>query len=133
MAKKAEAFKQYNDAAMASMVIDKLPELVQAAAQPLSKIGNVTLLSTGGDTTGLGKITADVLSVAAQGVTMVKGLTGIDLVDTMSRSHNDLPKNQQINNQAQAPQAPSPAPNTQNQQQKQPPVAASTPPPINKG
>ncbi len=134
MAKKAEAFKQYNDAAMASMVIDKLPELVQAAAQPLSKIGNVTLLSTGGDTTGLGKITADVLSVAAQGVTMVKGLTGIDLVETMSRSHNVLPKNQQINNQAPVHQAPVPAANqTQNQQQKQPPVAASTTPPLNKG
>ncbi|MBZ0187202.1 MAG: hypothetical protein K8F91_13220, partial [Candidatus Obscuribacterales bacterium] len=57
MAKKAEAFKQYNDAAMASMVIEKLPELVSAAAQPLSKIGNVTLLSTGGDTTGMGKLT----------------------------------------------------------------------------
>ncbi len=132
MAKKAEAFKQYNDAAMASMVIEKLPELVQAAAQPLSKIGNVTLLSTGGDTTGLGKITSDVLSVAAQGVTMVKGLTGIDLVDTMSRTHTVMPKNQQTHSPAPAVQqshaAPAPSPTQNQQEQKQPPVSATTPP-----
>ena len=86
MSKKAEAYKQYNDAAMASMVIEKLPELVSAAAQPLSKIGNVTLLSTGGETSGMGKLTSDVINVAAQGMTMVKGLTGIDLIETMNRN-----------------------------------------------
>ncbi|MCB9468915.1 MAG: flotillin family protein [Candidatus Obscuribacterales bacterium] len=89
MAKKAEAYKQYNDAAMASMVIEKLPELVSAAAQPLSKIGNVTLLSTGGETSGMGKLTSDVINVAAQGMTMVKGLTGIDLVETMQKAKPD--------------------------------------------
>lgn len=85
MAKKAEAYKQYGDAAMASMIVEKLPELVAAAAQPLSKIGNVTLVSTGGDSSGASKLSQDVINVAAQGLTMVKGLTGIDLVETMAR------------------------------------------------
>lgn len=79
MTKKAEAYKMYNEAAVASMVIDRLPEIVSAAATPLAKIGSMTVLSTGSDGSGASKITSDVLNVAAQGVTMVKGLTGIDL------------------------------------------------------
>lgn len=86
MAKKADAFKMYNDAAMASMIVDKLPELVQAAAQPLSKIGQMTVLSTSGDSVGASKITGDVLNVAAQSLTMIKGLTGIDLSDALRRN-----------------------------------------------
>lgn len=84
MAKKAEAFKQYNEAAMASMVVEKLPELVAAAASPLQKIGTMTVLATG-DTSGASKISADVLNVAAQGLTMVKGLTGIDVTNYLKR------------------------------------------------
>ncbi len=84
MAKKAEAFKQYNEAAMASMVIERLPDLVAAAATPLSKIGQMTVLATG-DTSGASKITGDVMTMAAQGLTMVKGLTGIDVSSLLRR------------------------------------------------
>lgn len=79
MTKKAEAYKLYNDAAMASMVIERLPEIVSAAAMPLTKVSQMTVLATGGDSAGASKITNDVLNIAAQGVTMVKGLTGMDL------------------------------------------------------
>lgn len=85
MAKKAEAYKQYNDAAIANMIVEKLPDLVQAAASPLAKVGNITLLSTGGDSTGISKISADVMGVAAQGLTMVKGLTGVDLTESLRK------------------------------------------------
>jgi flotillin len=85
MSKKAEAFKQYNDAAMASMIVDKLPELVQAAASPLTKIGQMTVLSSGGDSVGASKITGDVMNVAAQSLAMVKGLTGIDIGEALRR------------------------------------------------
>jgi flotillin len=86
MSKKADAFKQYNDAAMASMIIDKLPALVEAAAAPLAKIGSMTVLSTGEDSAGASKVTNDVLSVAAQSLTMVKGLTGIDIAQALRRA-----------------------------------------------
>jgi flotillin len=85
MSKKAEAYKQYNDAAVANMIIDKLPELVAAAASPLSKVGNITLLSTNGDSSGASKISGDVLSIAAQSLMMVKSLTGVDLTETLKR------------------------------------------------
>lgn len=85
MAKKAEAFKQYNDAAMASMIVERLPEIVSAASLPLSKIGQMTVFATGADTGGVSKITSDVLNVAAQTLTMVKGFTGIDLTQALRK------------------------------------------------
>jgi len=84
MAKKAEAYKLYNDAAMTSMIIEKLPEMIAAAAAPLAKIGNMTVLSTGNDG-GASKITNDVLNVATQSMMMIKGLTGIDIADALKR------------------------------------------------
>jgi len=90
MAKKAEAYKQYNEAAMASMVIEKLPDLVAAAAAPLAKIGQMTVLATSGDSAGASKITGDILNVAAQGLTMVKGLTGIDVTSYLKQGDKAL-------------------------------------------
>jgi flotillin len=90
MAKKAEAFKLYNDAAMASMVVEKLPALVAAAASPLSKIGNMTVLSAGGAEGGASKITGDVLNVAAQSMMMIKGLTGIDIAEALKKDRSRL-------------------------------------------
>jgi len=85
MLKKAEAFKQYNDAALSSMMIERLPEIVAAASSPLSKIGNMTVVSTGGDSTGASKISSDILNMAAQSVHLVKGLTGLDLTEALKR------------------------------------------------
>lgn len=85
MQKRAEAYKQYNDAAIASMIIEKLPQIVESAAAPLSKIGNVTLLSTGGDSLGGSRLTAEVVNAAAQSLHLVKGLTGIDLSAHLNR------------------------------------------------
>jgi flotillin len=92
MSKKAEAFKQYNDAAMTSMIVEKLPEMIAAAASPLSKIGTMTVLSTGGDGAGSGasRVTSDVLNVAAQSMAMIKGLTGIDVAEALKKDRKVL-------------------------------------------
>ncbi|MBX9573620.1 MAG: hypothetical protein K2X77_32260 [Candidatus Obscuribacterales bacterium] len=85
MAKRAEAYKQYNDAAIASMIIEKLPQIVESASAPLSKIGSVTLLSTGGESLGASRLTAEVVNAAAQSLHLVKGLTGIDLSSALNK------------------------------------------------
>lgn len=85
MSKRAEAYKQYNDAAIASMIIEKLPQIVESASAPLSKIGSVTLLSTGGESLGASRLTAEVVNAAAQSLHLVKGLTGIDLSSALNK------------------------------------------------
>src|ERR1700734_380303 len=50
---KAEAFQEYNQAAVVDKLITGLPEVVRALAEPLSKIDKVTIVSTGnGDAAG---------------------------------------------------------------------------------
>lgn len=91
MLKKAEAYKMYNEAAIASMIIDRLPEVVTAAATPLSKIGNVTVLATSGDSMGASRVSNEVLNVAAQSMTLIKGLTGFDLSAALQRKAGTVP------------------------------------------
>ena len=85
MQKRAEAYKMYNDAAIASMIIEKLPQIVESASAPLSKIGAVTVLSTGGDSLGASRLTQEVVNAAAQSLHLVKGLTGIDLANAFNK------------------------------------------------
>ena len=78
---------------MTSMIVDKLPEMIAAAAMPLSKIGTMTVLSTGGDGasgSGASRVTSDVLNVAAQSMAMIKGLTGIDVAEALKKDRKVL-------------------------------------------
>ncbi len=81
LSKKAEAYKQYNDAAIAQMVIEKLPEVASAIAQPLSKTEKIIMI---GDS-GASKITKDVTNIMAQLPETVKGLTGVDINNILRR------------------------------------------------
>ena len=83
MQKKADAFKLYNDAAVAQMIIEKLPQLAAAIAAPLAKTDRITIVSTGGSdgsgSAGASKITQDVATVMAQLPPIVESLAGVDL------------------------------------------------------
>ena len=53
--KKAEALAKMTDAGKLQMVIEKLPEIARAVAEPMSKIGNITIIGGGsGDGDGAG-------------------------------------------------------------------------------
>jgi len=77
MIKKAEAYKQFNNAAMTQMIIEKLPEIAAAIAQPLAKTEKIVMI---GDS-GASKLTKDVTNIMAQLPETIKGLTGIDLTN----------------------------------------------------
>ncbi|MCI4398613.1 MAG: flotillin [Acidobacteria bacterium] len=83
MEEKAKAWKQYNDAAMAQMVIEKLPELARAISEPLSKVDKIIMV---GENNGAPKITGQVASVLAQLPPVVENLTGIKLEDLLKRA-----------------------------------------------
>src|SRR4029077_2246571 len=51
---KAEAFQEYNQAAVIDKLLTGLPEIVRALAAPLSNVDKITIVSTGnGATTGM--------------------------------------------------------------------------------
>lgn len=77
MKQKAEAYKQYNDAAVAEMLIKVLPDIAKSVAQPLSSIDKVSII--GGDASGVSGVSGNVPVLMAQTMQTVKEATGIDM------------------------------------------------------
>jgi len=50
--KKADSWKEYNQAAGLQLLITALPDIAKAVTEPLSKTDKIKLVSTGGDGTG---------------------------------------------------------------------------------
>jgi flotillin len=83
---KAEAYQEYNQAAVVDKLITGLPEVVSALAAPLAKVDKITVVSTGnGDSAGVHKITGDVAKMAAQVPALFEALSGMDLTTLMSK------------------------------------------------
>ena len=85
MAKKAEAFKLYNDAAVSQMIIEKLPEIAQAIASPLSKTEKIVIVDNGGDGKGASKVTGYVTDIMSQLPETVEALTGVNVMDLLKK------------------------------------------------
>ena len=79
MLKKAQSWEKYNQAAVLEMYLSKLPELVKAVSEPLSKVDKIVVIGGGEKSLGTAKITAQVAEVLAQMPDVVKSLTGVDL------------------------------------------------------
>ncbi len=83
---KAEAFQEYNQAAVVDKLITGLPEVVRALSEPLSKVDKVTIVSTGnGDAAGAYKLTGDVTKIAAQVPALFEALSGMQMSDLLSK------------------------------------------------
>src|SRR5260370_30419732 len=83
---KAEAFQEYNHAAVIDKLFTGLPDVVRALAEPLSKIDKVTIVSTGnGDAAGAYKLTGDVTKIAAQMPSLFQALSGMQMSDLLSQ------------------------------------------------
>src|SRR5215468_9898630 len=62
---KAEAFQEYNQAAVVDKLLTGLPEVVKALASPLANVDKITVISTGnGDAAGMNKITGEITKMA---------------------------------------------------------------------
>jgi flotillin len=83
---KAEAYQEYNQAAVIDKLITGLPEMVRALAEPLSKIDKVTIVSTGnGDAAGAYKLTGDITKIAAQVPALFEALSGMQMSDLLAK------------------------------------------------
>ncbi len=83
---KAEAFQEYNQAAVVDKLLTGLPDVVRALSEPLSKVDKITIVSTGnGTSAGAHKITGDVTEMAAQVPALFEALSGMKMTELMSR------------------------------------------------
>ena len=89
MNKRAEAFKNYNDAAVLQMLVEILPEMAGKIAAPLGSIDKLTVVSTD----GASQLPKQVTDTLTQTLQMVSDTTGFDLQALINRvgHKSDLP------------------------------------------
>ena len=75
MAKKAQAYEHYGEAAIIDIVAETLPKVVAEAARPMSQIDKITVISTD----GASQTVKTVASTVAQGQELAKAMLGVDL------------------------------------------------------
>ena len=83
---KAEAYQEYNQAAVVDKLITGLPEVVKALASPLSNVDKITVVSTGNShSAGLNKVTGDITEMVAQVPALFEALSGMHMSDLLGK------------------------------------------------
>jgi flotillin len=83
---KAEAYQEWNQAAIVDRLISAMPEIMRAIASPLGNIDKITVVSTGdGGNTGMNKITGDMTAMAAQIPALFETLSGMKMSDLLGK------------------------------------------------
>jgi flotillin len=83
---KAEAYQEWNQAAIVDKLMTSLPEIVRALAAPLANIDKITIVSTGdGDATGMHKVSGDMTKIAAQVPALFETLSGMKMSDLLGK------------------------------------------------
>ena len=81
---KAEAQKLMSETSVIEMVINKMPQIVASAAQPLEKVDKIVLYGDGGST----KLIGDIMKTTSQVMEGVKEATGLDITDIFTSVFN---------------------------------------------
>lgn len=83
---KAEAYQEWNQAAVVDKLISQMPEIVRALASPLANVDKITIVSTGnGDGAGMSKITGDMATMAAQIPALFETLSGMKMSELLGK------------------------------------------------
>jgi flotillin len=81
---RAEAYQEWNQAAVVDKLISSLPEIVRAMAAPLANVDKITIVSTGdGQGSGMSKITGDMTQIAAQIPALFETLSGMKMSELL--------------------------------------------------
>ncbi|HYO75253.1 MAG TPA: SPFH domain-containing protein [Thermoanaerobaculia bacterium] len=83
---KAEAYLEWNQAAVVDKLITQMPEMVRAMAAPLANVDKITIVSTGdGNAAGAHRITGDLAAIAAQVPALFESLSGMQMSELLSK------------------------------------------------
>ena len=87
---KAEAYQEWNQAAVVDKLMTQMPEIVRALAAPLANVDKITIVSTGdGDAAGAHQITGDLAAIAAQVPALFESLSGMQMSDLLGEGEGD--------------------------------------------
>merc|ERR1712025_1558409 len=83
MARKADAWKEYKEAAMVDMMMQIMPKVAAEIGGPISQTKKITMVSTGDGPVGASKMTGEVMEIMASLPDTVKAMTGVDITQKM--------------------------------------------------
>jgi flotillin len=81
MAKKAEAYKEYEEAATLELLVSRLPDVARAIAEPIGNVKDITII----DTEGANKLTRVTANTVRQVDSVLESFTGASLSDLVGR------------------------------------------------
>jgi flotillin len=81
MTKKADAYKQYEEAATLELLVSRLPDVARAIADPIGRVGNITII----DTEGANKLTKITTNTIHQLDAVLQSFTGAGLREFAER------------------------------------------------
>jgi flotillin len=83
---KAEAYQEWNQAAVVDKLLTNMPEIVRALTAPLANVDKITIVSTGnGASAGMNKITGDMTEIAAQIPALFETLSGMKMSELLGK------------------------------------------------
>jgi flotillin len=86
MSVKAEAYQEWNQAAVVDKLLTGLPEIVRALSAPLANVDKITIVSTGdGEAAGMHKVTGDLTKIAAQIPALFETLSGMQMSELLGK------------------------------------------------
>ena len=88
MEKKADAYQKYNDAAIAQMIVEQLPEITKGFGEQIAAIKSVNIYGNNGNA-GIGSVTGTLPVMLAQTVDTIKSATGVDLARIVKKHEGD--------------------------------------------
>nr|XP_045624295.1 flotillin-1-like [Procambarus clarkii] len=77
---KAEAWKEFDNAAILSMYLHTLPKMVHGVSRSLCNASRVKMVSSGDSPVGANKLTQEVINITNSVPELIKNVTGIDLL-----------------------------------------------------
>ncbi|HEX2057751.1 MAG TPA: SPFH domain-containing protein [Actinomycetota bacterium] len=81
MTRKAEAYKEYGEAATLELLVSRLPDVARAIAEPISNVKDITII----DTEGANKLTRTTANTVRQIDSVLESFTGASLSDLVGR------------------------------------------------
>lgn len=96
MDKKADAMAKYGQAALTEMVVNVLPEMARAIAEPIGSVDKISIID-GGSGNGVGSMYNMVSGGLAKTIESVKETTGLDLVEVMKADTYDAKVKKELN------------------------------------
>jgi flotillin len=82
---RAEAYQQYNQAAMLDKMLTGLPEMARAFSQSLTNVDKITIVSTGDGNGGVSNLTGEMAKMIAQVPELFESITGMKVSEVMAR------------------------------------------------